>query len=223
MSWFASSRTKARGRFLEPTGTMHRSPRRFCARPRLDVEFPGLPPAPHLLACVVKSTRQPEAKWTAECWLPLPLRRAELSWLGIKRGIALKADRRKSLRWACRGEAFFRSVGVNESDYYPATVSDISFEGVRLTVSGQAPEVGTSLEIVLERMPPAPPIRMLGIVCHRKELPESGNVFGCSFLRELGWNELWSVLSPSSQKTETIQGSVQGQVGAGQDFPGDRQ
>jgi hypothetical protein len=170
---------------------------------RLDVEFPGfVEPAPHVLACVVRSTRQPEAKWTAECWLPLPLRRSELSWLGSKQGVPLKEDRRQWLRWSCRGDAFFRLASDVQTEYYPATVTDISFGGVRLVAVDHAPEVGARLELVLERVPPAPAIRMLAIVCHTQGQPDGSTAFGCGFIRELGWNELWSVLSPAQVATD---------------------
>jgi hypothetical protein len=170
---------------------------------RLDLEFPGPGgPAPHLLACVVRSTRQPQAKWTAECWLPLPLRRSELSWLGSKQGVPLKEDRRQWLRWSCRGDAFFRRASGAETEFFPATVSDISFGGVRLLAAAHAPEVGARLELVLERVPPAPAIRMLAIVCHTQVQPDGSTAFGCGFIRELGWNELWSVLSPTQVATD---------------------
>jgi hypothetical protein len=172
---------------------------------RLDVEFPGpVEPAPHLLACVVRSTRRPEAKWTAECWLPLPLRRSELSWLASKQGVPLKEDRRQWLRWSCRGDAFFRRASDVQTEYYPATVSDISFGGVRLLTADHAPEVGARLELVLERMAPAPAIRMLGVVCHTHAQPDGSTAFGCGFIRELGWNELWSVLSPAQVTTDQL-------------------
>jgi hypothetical protein len=170
---------------------------------RLDIEFPGpVEPAAHLLACVVRSTRQREAKWAAECWLPLPLRQSELSWLGSRQRIPLKEDRRKSLRWSCRGDAFFRRAGEIETEYYPATVTDISFGGVQLVAFDHAPEVGAKLELVLERVPPAPAIRMLAVVCHTQGQPDGSTAFGCGFIRELGWNELWSVLSPTQVATD---------------------
>jgi PilZ domain len=163
----------------------------------LDLEIPTSDqPAPHVLACVVQSKRDVKSSWTTECWLPLPLRRAELSWLGIKCGVPLKEDRRQSLRWGCRREAYFKEADTAEAEYCPAIVSDISFGGARLVVAGKAPDVGTNVEIVFERIAPMPPICMLSMVCHSKEHADGGATFGCGFVRELAWKELWSVVSP---------------------------
>ena len=108
---------------------------------RLELEFPG--PAnfgPRMLACVVRSNRREDGKWTVECWLPLSLGASDMWWLGVRRGVPAKEDRRRWPRWPYQKTAFFRLAGSEEAKHYPATVDDVSFGGARLIVSAPAPK-----------------------------------------------------------------------------------
>jgi hypothetical protein len=165
---------------------------------RVELEFPA--PAnfgPRVLACVVRSLSRDDGKWAVECYLPLPLGPSELSWLGVRRGVPSKTDRRRFPRWPYQKTAFFRRVGEEGAKHYPAKVDDVSFGGARLLVAAPAPEVGASLELLLQRTP-SPPLCMLAVVCHARVQPDGNWALGCSFVRELSWNELASVVSPKA-------------------------
>jgi hypothetical protein len=165
---------------------------------RVELEFPA--PAnfgPRVLACVVRSLHREDGKWAVECFLPLPLGPSELSWLGTRGGVPSKTDRRRSPRWPYQKTAFFRRTGDEGGKHYPAKVEDVSFGGAKLIVAAPAPEVGASLELLLQRTP-SPPLCMLAVVCHARVQPDGNWALGCSFVRELSWNELASVVSPRS-------------------------
>ena len=118
------------------------SDRAFESGTRIELEFPG--PAnfgPRVLACVVCSNRREDGKWTVECWLPLSLGASDMWWLGVRRGVPAKEDRRRWPRWPYQKTAFFRLAGSEGAKHHPARLDDVSFGGVRLVVSAPAPEV----------------------------------------------------------------------------------
>jgi hypothetical protein len=163
----------------------------------LRLELPAIAEGPgtRVLACVVRATRTPKGRWIAECWLPLPLYDADLECLGVQLMEGPDGDRRAWPRWPCRGKAFFRPAGSADASQETAKITDLSFGGLRLTIATDPLELGTSVQLGLVRTAPMPPLEILSSLCHVRRQPGGGWSIGCTFIRELSWQELVSVLT----------------------------
>ena len=166
--------------------------RSFASGTRLDLELSSpKQPATHVLTYVRRSThRARDHRWAVQCLLPLRLPRGDVEWLRGTRRIAREQDRRRWSRWPFDGTAQFRSAGNPEAAYRHANVIDISFGGAGLLMSAPTPEVGATLELVLDRGSPWPPVTLHAVVCYVRQHPEGDWAIGCRFLREIGWHEL---------------------------------
>jgi hypothetical protein len=177
----------------------------------LRLELPAVAEGPgtRVLACVVRSRRTPKGRWIAECWLPMPLYPADLECLGVQEMDALEGDRRAWPRWPCQGKAFLRQAGSAESPEETAEITDLSFGGLRLAVATEPLDVGTGVQLGLSRATPMPPLEILASVCHVRRQPGGGWTIGCTFIRELSWQELLSVLIDAGHQTEDIKPTLQ--------------
>jgi hypothetical protein len=166
----------------------------------LRLELPAVAEGPgtRVLACVVRASRTPKGRWLAECWLPLPLYNADLECLGVQLMEGPDGDRRAWPRWPCRGKTLFRPVASAERSEETAGITDLSFGGLRLSVASDPLDVGTGVQLQLLRTT-MPPLEILASVCHVRRQPGGGWSIGCTFIRELSWQELLSVLTDAGR------------------------
>jgi hypothetical protein len=181
----------------------------------LRLELPAVAEGPgtRVLACVVRSRRTPKGRWIAECWLPLPLYAADLECLGVQEMEALEGDRRAWPRWPCRGKAFLRQAGSAESPEETAEITDLSFGGLRLAIATDPLDVGTGVRLRLWRATPMSPLEILASVCHVRRQPGGGWSVGCTFVRELSWQELLSVLTDAGCHAQDSKPTLQKTAG----------
>lgn len=177
----------------------------------LRLELPALAEGPgtRVLAFVVRSRRTPKGRWIAECWLPMPLYAADLECLGVQEMEALEGDRRTWPRWPCRGKAFFRPAGSAEAPEETAEITDLSFGGLRLAIATDRLDVGTGVQLGLSRAAPMRPLEILASVCHMRRQPGGGWSVGCTFIRELSWQELLSVLTDTGRHVKDPKPTLQ--------------
>jgi hypothetical protein len=177
----------------------------------LRLELPAVAEGPgtRVLACVVRATRTPKRRWIAECWLPLPLYPSDLECLGVQEMKALEGDRRAWPRWPCRSKALLRPAGSAEGPEETAEITDLSFGGLRLAIATDPFDVGTGVQLGLLRATPLPPLEILASVCHVRRQPGGGWSIGCTFIRELSWQELLSVLTDAGRHAEGSKPTLQ--------------
>lgn len=161
----------------------------------LSVELPGgdgQPPTT-VLAYVVHA-RQNDAEWVLGCVFASELSDADLVAFGARRVAAGPEDNRRWVRSPCDVQAEYEAVRGPLARPQPARVLDISPSGCGLGVAGPV-EVSTLLSVRLTSAEGLAPVAMLASVVRVSPQPAGDWLLGCTFLRDLGDEELRGLLA----------------------------
>jgi hypothetical protein len=156
----------------------------------LRVELPGAPASAcsSLLACVVHVSPEPAGKWALGCSFVDELTDEELEPFGAERVQSTEEEQRAWVRFPCDVPASYRPMRIKERQRRPARVVDLSVCGAGVVVADPI-EIGTVLDLQLERQAGRPPLRLLACVV-RATQREGKVTLGCNFIRQIGEREL---------------------------------
>jgi hypothetical protein len=140
----------------------------------------------HVLACIVRTSRQADGEWALGCSFSRELSDEDLESFGARREKHPAPDQRTWIRFPCEIQASYQIVGT-EGIPYSAQVENISASGIAL-IGDEPLETGVLLTLELQSAGSAATV-ILACVVHAA--PQSGRwVLGCSFIRELSEEDL---------------------------------
>lgn len=111
-------------------------------------------------------------------------------WTSSPVPTSVPMERRAASRFPCRAETLYELAG-EDSGGHPAWVDNISVGGILLRVQ-DAHEPGTLLHVEIPGA--STPRRILSCIRHTRPVDEDFYAIGCSFIRELSQDELFSFL-----------------------------
>jgi hypothetical protein len=169
--------------------------RTFAPGDLLAVELPGpsADAAITALACVVHTSPQEAGQWVVGCTFARELTNDDLAPFGARRTRPQASDPRSWDRYSCDVQASYQLAMSPEAGQRPATVLNISANGVGLEVE-EGIDTGTLLNVAL-RSPTRPGGKtMLACVVHMAPQGEGKRALGCNFITELTESELLALL-----------------------------
>ena len=144
------------------------------------------------LVCVVRCSPSAD-RWQVGCTFATPLSDSDLMRFRSVEAAPLPSDHRAWVRFPCQAQAAFTVVGSADSAANPASVINISVNGIAL--ESKVPlSVGTLLSIELRRGESQPVCTTLASVV-RTTLERNGDrIAGCNFIRELAEEQVQLLL-----------------------------
>jgi hypothetical protein len=146
-----------------------------------------------VLACVVRTTAQSDGNWSLGCVFSRELSDDDLERFGARKTQPASHDKRTWVRYDCDVMAAYRKVGDPVALSHPAKVLNISANGIGLSVH-PAVSAGALLNVDLHDRTGRMVRTILACVVHTEQRAGGELAVGCNFIRELGEEELESLL-----------------------------
>jgi hypothetical protein len=160
----------------------------------MSVELPGPDGAMQLvLACIVRCTPMGDGHWSLGCAFSRELAAADLRRFGAGKPVPTEDDQRGWVRHKCHLKAAYERIGEEDDRTYEADVLNVSASGVGLTLR-EPVEPGALINLRLYGRNGALVRTILACVVHSTERANGDVVIGCNFIRELGEDELDTLL-----------------------------
>lgn len=147
-----------------------------------------------VLACVVRVQESAANQWSLGCVFARELADDDLTRFGARKLPAPPADSRTWTRFACDLQAAYRKVGDPLLLSHPAKVLNISANGIGLSVQPSI-NTGALLNVDLLDRTGRMVRTILACVVHTTQRAGGDYAIGCNFIRELGDDELQSLLN----------------------------
>jgi hypothetical protein len=146
-----------------------------------------------VLACVVRAERTSDGHCSLGCVFSRELATEDLRRFGARKVRSPRNDKRAYVRYECKLRATYQRIGTAEERTCSAQVLNVSASGIGLILDDPV-EPGSLLNLTLVGSDGQRVRTILACVVH-STIRASGQVaVGCNFIRELGEDELQSLL-----------------------------
>jgi hypothetical protein len=142
-----------------------------------------------ILACVVRSVREPSGRWALGCVFSRELSEDDLRTLGARRVRHAPEDKRTWMRFPTELHASYQQIGVPDQPAQDAQVLNLSANGIGLLVDEHV-DAGALLNVDLIGKNGASVRTILSCVVHVNQRGPAQWALGCNFIRELGEDDL---------------------------------
>jgi hypothetical protein len=146
-----------------------------------------------VLACVTQVEVREENDWAVTCMFIRELNDEELQPFGARRLRPDSADIRRWVRFPCETRAFYQVIGADPPNQGLAQVMNISAGGLGLHLA-QPLETGKLLALELQGPHGQTPLPVLACVVYATCHADGEWAVGCTFIEELGENDLRGVV-----------------------------
>ena len=146
-----------------------------------------------VLACVVRATPEEGGKWSLGCVFSRELTSADIGTFGARKTQAAPDDQRTWVRFQSNLKATYEKIGDPVPQSQPATVLNISANGIGLSVHPSL-QAGSLLNVDLFDKDGRMVRTILACVVHTTQRAQGDYAVGCNFIRELSEEDLQSLL-----------------------------
>ncbi len=146
-----------------------------------------------VLACVVRVVPLRDGTWSLGCVFARELSAEDLENVGAEKAKPTPGDQRTWLRYDCITTATYQRVGEENGEAHGAQVLNISASGVGLLLDEPA-EPGSLINVSLKGKHGQPVRSILACIVHTTVRAGGQVAAGCNFIRELGEDELSTLI-----------------------------
>jgi c-di-GMP-binding flagellar brake protein YcgR len=147
-----------------------------------------------VLACVVRCTPSGDGQWSLGCAFSRELAGADLQRFGAAPGPDATDEQRGWARHNCSLKAAYERIGEEDIQTYNAQVLNVSASGVGLILHDTI-DPGALINLRLYDAEGELLRTILACVVHSTQRTNGDLVIGCNFIRELGEDELQTLLA----------------------------